>query len=129
MAAKTPIIVPDNTALTEAIADDKGYLVKSGSDPSHFTVLPHDNEVVRPLVDVNDMVEKMLEVYNNYDKAMEKAENAYEWVTTELAWGAEGKIVQRWVEVFDKMYDAHVNEEVGETEEIDVENEIEAEQF
>jgi len=129
MATKTPIIVPDNTALTEAISDDRGYLVKSGADVSHHTVLPHDNEVVRPLVDVADLVDKMVEVYNDYDAAMVKAENAYEWVTTELAWGAEGKIVQRWVEVFDKMYEEHVNDQVGETEEIDVENEIEAEQF
>lgn len=130
MATKTPIIVPDNTALTEAISKDRGYLAKSGSDPSHFTVLPHDNEVIRPLVDVNDMVEKMLEVYNDYDKAMEKAENAYEWITTELAWGAEGKIVQRWVEVFDNMYEAYVEESAQpEPQFHEEEKEIEAEQF
>ena len=129
MAAKTPIIMPRNTALVEAISDDRGYLVNSGTNPSLFTVLPHDNEVIRPLVDVDDMVEKMLEVYNNYDAAVEKAENAYKWVTTELAWGSDGPIVDRWIKVFDKMYETHVNEEVAETEEIDVKSEIETEQF
>jgi len=102
MATKTPVIMPGNTALVESITEDKGLLTKSGADPSHFTILPHDNEIIRPLVDVEDMVEKMLWVYNNYDEAMVKAETAYEWVTNDLNW--QGKIADRWVSVFDKMY-------------------------
>lgn len=129
MAAKTPIIMPRNTALTEAISEDKGYLVNSGTNPGLFTVLPHDNEIIRPLVDVDDMAEKMLEIYNDYDAAKAKAQAAYDWITTKLAWGANGPIVDRWIKVFDKMYEEYLDEETGETEEIDVKTEIETEQF
>jgi len=102
MATKTPIIMPANTAIIENITDDKGYLVKSGNDPSHYICFPHDNEILRPLVDVNDMVEKMLHVYNNYDEALQKAENAYNWVTLNMDW--HGKIGDTWIKVFDDAY-------------------------
>lgn len=132
MAAKTPIIMPRNTALVEAISEDKGYLVNSGTNPGLFTVLPHDNEVIRPLVDVDDMVEKMLEIYDDYDAAKAKAQAAYDWITTKLAWGANGPIVDRWIKVFDKMYEAHVQDSVTpEPTEVDEQqsNKIESEQF
>jgi len=102
MATKTPVIMPANTALVENITEERGFLVRSGGDPNLYTVLPHDNEVPRPLTDVNDMVEKMLFVYNNYDEAMRRAENAYKWVTTELNW--QGPIAQKWVKIFDAAY-------------------------
>lgn len=129
MAAKTPIIVPNNTALTEAISDDRGYLVKSGTNPSLNTVLPHDNEVIRPLVDVDDLVAKMLEIHDDYDQAMEKAENAYKWVTTELAWGTSGPIVDRWIAVFDKMYKEFLEESTPNIAVDEVKSELETEQF
>jgi len=100
MATKTPVIMPGNTAMIENITEDRGWLTKSGTNPSLSTVLPHDNEVIRPLVDVDDMVEKMLEVYNNKDEVNRRVENAYNWVKEELDW--QGKIGQRWVEVFDE---------------------------
>lgn len=128
MATKTPVIMPDNTALSEFITEDRGYLVKSGADNSHFTVLQHDNEIVRPLVDVNDMVDKMLHVYNNYDEAMEKAENAYNWVTTNLDW--QGPIAQRWIGVFEKAYETSINEQVIDDDgEIEDTKEIITEEF
>jgi glycosyltransferase involved in cell wall biosynthesis len=132
MATKTPIIMPRNTALIEAISEDRGNLVNSGTDPSLFTILPHDNEVIRPLVDVNDMVEKMIEVHDDYDAAIEKAEKAYEWVTTELAWGAGGPVVDRWIKVFDKMYEAYVEDSAEPEPQFHDEEkpaEIESEQF
>lgn len=129
MAAKTPIIMPRNTALIEAISEDKGYLVNSGTNPGLFTVLPHDNEVIRPLVDVDDMVKQMLAVYNDYDEAKAKAEAAYEWITTKLAWGANGPIIDRWIKVFDKMYEEYLDDETGQVEETEVNTEIETEQF
>jgi glycosyltransferase involved in cell wall biosynthesis len=108
MATKTPVIMPGNTALIENITEERGFLAKSGVDPNLYTVLPHDNEVVRPLVDVNDMVEKMLFVYNNYDEALRRAENAFKWVTTDLNW--QGAIAKRWLEVFDNAYKELVTE-------------------
>ncbi len=102
MATKTPVLMPANTALLETILEDRGYLMKSGADISHYTVVPHDNEIIRPLVDVNDMVDKMLHIYYNYDEATEKAENAYDWVTSEMDWRKH--VVPMWISVFDKMY-------------------------
>jgi len=103
MATKTPIIMPDNTAMTEFITDDRGYLVKSGTNDGLFAYIPHDNEVLRCLVDVDDMVEKLVHIYNNREEAEEKAENAYKWVTTEMDW--QKHIVPQWVKLFDKVYE------------------------
>jgi glycosyltransferase involved in cell wall biosynthesis len=99
MATKTPIIFPDNTALTENITEDRGYLVNSGTTTNLTTILPNDNEIVRSLTDIDDMVEKMLHVHNNYDEALKKADTAYNWITTKMDW--QGEIAERWVEVFD----------------------------
>lgn len=100
MACKTPVIVPNNTAMAELVTEDKGYLVNSGTNPSLWTVLPNDNDVLRPLVDVEDLVDAMLRVYNNYDEAKKKAENAYKWVVSELQWS--DKIARQWIKVFDE---------------------------
>jgi len=103
MAAKTPIIMPNNTAMTEFITEDKGYLVKSGTNGSLFTILPHDNEVLRPLVDVDDLVDKLVDVYTNREEATKKAENAYKWVVEEMDW--QKGIARQWVELFDESYE------------------------
>lgn len=103
MATKTPVIMPNNTTITEFINEDNGYLVKSGTNPSLFTTLPNDNEVIRSLIDVEDMAEKMLDVYNNPEEAKRRAENAYNWVTMKMDW--QRNIVPQWVELFDKVYE------------------------
>jgi len=99
MAAKVPVIMPRNTAMTEFITEDRGYLIDSGTTPSLWTTIPYDNEVSRPLVDVDDMVNQMIHVYNNRYEAKTKAENAYKWVTTEMDW--QGSIAKQWVKTFD----------------------------
>jgi len=99
MATKTPIISPANTVHTEFITDKTGWLCKSGGSPSLYTVVPNDNEVIRPLVDVDDMVKQMLEVYNNAQEAKKRAENAYTWVKTKMDW--QSCIVPQWVKLFD----------------------------
>jgi len=103
MAAKVPILMPDNTALSEFISSDMGYLMESGDDASHWTVIPHDNEVTRPLVNVVDMVENLIHIYNNREEAKEKAENAYRWVVSEMDW--QRSICNKWVELFDTAFD------------------------
>lgn len=103
MATKTPVIMPGNTAMVENITEERGWLSKSGTNPGLYTVVPHDNEIVRPLVDVDDMVEKMFEVYNNREEAKKRAETAYRWVTAKMDW-ATG-VVPKWVEVFDESYE------------------------
>jgi len=110
MATKTPVIMPDNTSMSEIITEDKGYLVKSGSNDSLYTILPHDNEILRPLVDVDDLVNKLVHVYNNREEAAQKAENAYKWVVEEMDW--QKGIAKQWVELFDESY-----EQIGKDQE------------
>ena len=100
MSTKTPIIMPNNTMMPEFVNEDNGYLVKSGTSSSLFTTLPNDNEVIRPLVDVDDMVEKMLDIYNNKKEAKRRAENAYVFVTTKMDW--QRNIVPQWIKLFDE---------------------------
>ena len=102
MAARVPIVMPNNTAMSEFITEDKGYLVNSGSNSSLYTVIGHDNEVLRYLTDVDDLVDKWLHVYNNREEAKQKAENAYKWVTKEMDW--QKGIVPRWMRLFDRVY-------------------------
>ncbi len=107
MATNTPVIMPNNTAMTELITEDKGYLVDSGTTPSLWTCIPNDNNILRPLVDVDDLGKVMIDVQDNYDNAKAKAKKAYEWVTTDLPW--TGTIAKEWIDVFDcevKLLDA-----------------------
>lgn len=103
MATKTPIIMPDNTAMTEFITPDRGYLVKSGNTNNLYTICRNDNDVVRPLTDIDDLVDKMRTVYWNRQEAKAKAEKAYSWVTTQMDW--QSCVVPKWVNLFDAAYD------------------------
>lgn len=116
MAAKVPIVMPRNTALTEFITEDKGYLINSGSNPSLWTVIPHDNEVMRPLVDVDDMVKTLVHIYNNRDEATQKAENAYKWIVNEMDW--QRGIAPMWIKVFDEAYETMQKEETEHSEDV-----------
>lgn len=125
MATKTPVIMPANTMMSEFITEDTGWLCKSGGDPSLYTVIPNDNEVVRPLVDVNDLIRQMLAVYNNGDEVKRRAENAYTWIQTKMDW--QSCIVPQWVKVFDESYTdlkSGENKSIGQGK-----NVIEAETF
>lgn len=117
MTTKTPVIMPNNTMMSEFITEDRGWLADSGTNPSLYTVVPHDNEVVRPLVDVGDMVKKMLEVYSNPEEVKRRTENAYNWVITQMDW-ATG-IVPKWITVFNKAVEDLNNEKPKPVEEGD----------
>lgn len=127
MATKTPIIMPNNTAMSEAISEDMGYLVDSGTTPSLWTVLPHDNEVLRPLVDVDHMAETMLRIYNNPEEAAEKAERAYDWIRRDLDWQRE--VGRQWINVFDDVYNSIPKKEEVVKKDTEEERTIEAEAF
>jgi glycosyltransferase involved in cell wall biosynthesis len=112
MATKTPVIMPGNTAMIENITKDRGWLVDSGTNPSLFTVVPNDNEIVRPLVDVDDMVKAMKEVYFNPEEAKRRATNAYNWVNADMNWSIN--IIPKWVTVFDTAYESLITGKVSE---------------
>lgn len=98
MRVKTPVLMPNNTAMKEYITEDKGYLISSGNDPSLFAVKPNDSGIIRPLVDVEDMAEQMVYIHNNYAEALAKAEVAYNWVSNNMDWQRD--IGRMWLSVF-----------------------------
>ena len=100
MAAGTSIVMPANTMLPEFIAEENGYLCKSGSNPSLYTTIQFDNEVIRPLTDVDDLVRVLVHIHDNPAEAAQKAENGYKWITTNMDWLKH--IVPQWVTLFEK---------------------------
>jgi glycosyltransferase involved in cell wall biosynthesis len=117
MACKTPILAPNITSIID-IFDSRdfdysehqletgqlrGIPVKSGFNNSEWICLGlGDNERVRPLTNVDDMVEKMLWVKNNPIATRVIVERAYKWVQG-LTWDT---IVSQWEKVFDTAYEA-----------------------
>ena len=100
MACCKPVISPDNTACTEIVGDNRGILVPSGWNNNAWTILPNDNEILRPLADVDAMAKAMENLYTDKKLAMELAINGYKWATSTIKW--DKNIVPKWVEVFDK---------------------------
>jgi glycosyltransferase involved in cell wall biosynthesis len=97
MACRKPIIFPNNTSLTEIVGEDRGLLADSGEDS---TVLPNDNEVVRPLTSVPSLVEKLLYAHDNREEMAKLAENGYNWVKNNLTW--DKHIAPKWDKLFQK---------------------------
>ena len=100
MATKTPIVFPNNTSLTEIVGSDRGYLYPSGETVDDYLVLPNDNEVVRPVGSVSEMAKLLVHVYDNRAEAEERAQNAYNWIRSNLSWPKN--IVPRFHEAIQK---------------------------
>lgn len=100
MATKTPIVGPDNTSLTEMMADNRGALVPSGATPSDwFTLGPGDLERIRPLMDVEaaaDAIEAIM------DGKLPDLEGAHKWAAAQT-WKAITE--EQWQPVIDKAAD------------------------
>lgn len=103
MATKTPCIFPDNTSLTEIFADGRGFLCRSGDTPNMRVVLPMDNEVVRPKMNVNDMIKYLKRLYEKPEVGHRMAEKAYDWVLHTLQW--ERHIVPRFDNIIKNLYE------------------------
>jgi len=103
-ATKTTVLAPANTSHIELCGDQenldkqRGVLFKSGSNLSQLVVLPFDNEVIRPMPDLDDMVLKLKWIYDNPEACTKIQENAYQWSKSELSWAKN--IVPRFHNVF-----------------------------
>lgn len=106
MACETPVVVPDNTSNPEIVGlnQERGYLVKSGSNMSEWYTQRFDNEIMRPLTNIEDLVDKMAHVRNNREEAKEKAKKARAWLVENLSWD---DLCQKWD---DKLTGIYVNE-------------------
>ncbi len=101
MAAKVPIVFPQNTCLGEYITEETGYPYPSGGDCDHISVLPHDNEIPRPTAHVRKMVDQMVALYDNREEAARRAQTAYDMVHSTLIW--DEHINPQWVKLFDQI--------------------------
>ncbi len=105
MATKTPVVFPANSSINEILGDnERGFKVKCGSTTSEWIHQPfHVDDPVRPLTNVDDMVEKMLYVWNNKDKpeVLDKVNKAYEWAL-EHTW--DKIFAKYWLPMFTEIY-------------------------
>jgi len=97
MATKLPVVVPDNTAISEIIGDnERGWKIPSGENSSMWIIKENDNERMRPLMNVQKAADAIQEIMEG--KYPERVEAAYDWVT-DLTWDSVGK---QWLNVFNK---------------------------
>lgn len=113
MAVNKPVIFPDNTALTENLADGRGLLVKSGEDWDHHTIICNDFEVVRPVTNLDDLIEKMIYCIDNPEEMKEMSNKAHKWVLENLKWE---HLIPKFIKVFDDV----LKIEDKEDQEVDV---------
>ncbi len=94
-ATKTPIVGPNNTSLTEIMAENRGALVPSGNTPSMWAMAMQDNERLRPIMDVAAAADAIEAIMNGKGPDIEAA---YKWARA-LSWE---NICQQWVKIIDE---------------------------
>lgn len=116
MATGTPAIFPDNTSLTEIFADGRGFLCRSGDTPNFYTFMTMDNEVARPLTNINDMVKYLKRLYEKPEIGFKMAQKSLDWVRSSLQW--EQHIVPKFDSLLQGLYSElqspHTGIKVGE---------------
>lgn len=103
-ATRTAVLMPQNTSHTDLcgpqdnIELQRGVLYKSGEDVRLQMIFPHDNEVIRPIPDLDDMVVKMKMMYDTPNFCRKLEDNAYSWAIKNLNW--EKNIVPKFHQAF-----------------------------
>jgi glycosyltransferase involved in cell wall biosynthesis len=99
MATKTPAVFPNNTSLKEIFADGRGLLVECGRTINDWFVLSQDNERLRPLTNVVDMVTKIKWLRDNKDskEVKDMIEKAYSHTLSTWDWSIIG---EQWRSLF-----------------------------
>lgn len=96
MAAKTLVMMPDHSSLSELMANGRGLPIKCGSTLSEWTILSHDPGHPRPLCNIEDMVNKTEQAM--IKRPQEIIDNGYNWVTTILPWD---KVINLFIDGFE----------------------------
>jgi len=103
-ATRTAVLAPANTSHVDLCGpqDDftkmRGKLYRSGSNLTQYTIFPSDNEVIRPLPDLDDMVQQMLFLHSNPEFVKNMTDNAYNWVQENILW--DKHVAPQFHEVF-----------------------------
>jgi glycosyltransferase involved in cell wall biosynthesis len=80
MAAKRPFLGPNHTAFSETLADGRGFLAKTGENAWDKVASTRDNSLIRPAVDIDDMVKQLIYIHDNPDEVAKVAEKGYEYI-------------------------------------------------
>lgn len=99
MATKTPIVGPRNTSVQEILADNRGYLVDTGDNPSAWFVQANDLERIRPLLNVEKAADAIERIMNGEKPDIDAA---YAWVQ-QYTWEA---ICKEWIALIDEAAEA-----------------------
>ncbi len=102
LAARVPVIAPNHTSLTE-ILTNRGFLVTAGKTQNDWIALTQDNERLRPLANVNEYVDKLMYIRNNYQEALKLAEAGHGFVINNWTWDLVG---QQWRDLFKNVFPA-----------------------
>ena len=104
MATKKPIIFPNNTCLPELLGGggERGILAKSGSCQQEFVVNQMDNDRLRAVTNLEDLVDKMEYLVDNREKFEPMIERAYKFAT-DKAWEGN-EIGDKWRYIFGKAW-------------------------
>lgn len=87
MACNTVNLFPKNTAMKEILSENRGILVKSGNTPNNLIMNGHlDNNLIRPIVDIEDMINKLLWIYRNKEEVEKIEKNALQFANEKLTW-------------------------------------------
>lgn len=102
MGCGIPVLFPRNSSMIEIIGEneERGSHIKCGG-PDHTICLgPQDNSRLRPVVHIDDMAEKMLNIWRYPQKYQRKAALALSWVR-EHTWK---QMAEKWKEVFNRAF-------------------------
>ncbi len=97
MAAGTLVMMPDNSSLSELMTNGRGIPIKCGTTNSEWTIQTNDLGCMRPLSNIDDMIEKTLQVMDKYPVQM--VEKARKWIVSELNWD---RIVNLFINGFEQ---------------------------
>ena len=111
MATKTPIVMSNNTALIETMEDERGMPVKCGCNDNLYVVMPQDNSVIRPVVDVDDMAKKLHKLATDPKLRKKIAQNGYDYILGKT-WD---KVGDDWVKVFKEAEERVKSLKAGQT--------------
>lgn len=91
MACRVPVVMPRHTSLVEIVgpAEERGLL----ADCHEVDVNTLDNDRVRPVVDIESLADAVLQVHDNPEAALGRAEDALAWVKQYCDWD---KIAEQW---------------------------------
>lgn len=85
-ATDTLVVAPDNTSHSDLCSGGRALLYSSGERLSHKAFFRGDNEVMRPLPNIDEMLEKMIWARENPDKVKQIKNNALTWVNENILW-------------------------------------------